>query len=291
MGKKAKSGKKQNELPVSVRDLVRFRPGLKLSDIDPRAIIIPAQDKLEAQAQVGALEAEVTGLQERLFAEARAGGRRRLLIVMQGMDTSGKGGATKALDRICEPLGMRLAQFGAPTKEERAHHYLWRIEQKLPAPGTIGVFDRSHYEDVLIVRVHNLVAPEEWGKRYDEINAWEKQLADDGVVFLKCMFHLSKAEQKERLLARLADPTKHWKYNPGDVDERACWDDYMEAYQVALERCHTGYAPWYVLPVDRKWQRDWLLTHMVLETLREMAPQYPPPTFDVAAEQARVAAS
>jgi len=207
------------------------------------------------------------------------------------MDTSGKGGAIKALDRITEPLGTRIAQFGAPTKAELKKHYLWRIEQKLPPPGTIGVFDRSHYEDVLVVRVRNLVPAEEWEKRYDEINAWEKKWADDGIVFLKCMLYISPEEQKERLLARLAEPDKQWKYRPGDVDDRLLWDDFMQAYQVALTRCSTDHAPWYVIPADRKWHRDWLLTHLATETLREMNPHYPPTEFDVAAETARVMAS
>jgi PPK2 family polyphosphate:nucleotide phosphotransferase len=207
------------------------------------------------------------------------------------MDTSGKGGAMKAIDRISEPLGLRMVSFGPPTKEEKRRHYLWRVEQKLPPPGSIGIFDRSHYEDVLIVRVRDLVPPEVWGGRYDEINAWERKLADDGMVFLKCMLHISKEEQQQRLLDRLADPTKHWKYNPGDVDERLLWDQYQEAYQVALTQCSADCAPWYVIPADRKWHRDWLLTHMVIETLREMNPQYPQMDYDVEAETARVKAS
>lgn len=291
MGKKGKDKKKKAAAPVSVRDLLRAGPDLDLSRLDARRIVAGPADKVQALAAVGALESEVTELQERLYAESRSGGRRRLLVVLQGMDTSGKGGAIKAIDRISEPLGTRMAQFGAPTKAELKKHYLWRIEQKLPPPGTIGIFDRSHYEDVLVVRVRNLVPPEEWGKRYDEINAWEKKWADDGIVFLKCMLHISPAEQKERLLARLVEPDKNWKYRPGDVDDRLLWNDFMEAYQVALTRCSTDHAPWYVIPADRKWHRDWLLTQMVAETLREMNPQFPPATYDVAAETARVMAS
>jgi PPK2 family polyphosphate:nucleotide phosphotransferase len=274
-----------------VRDLLRVGPDFDLSAIDTRRIVAGPSDKRQARDEAAALEDEVTDWQERLYAESKGGGQRRLLILFQGMDTSGKGGAIKAIDRICEPLGLRVAQFGPPTAEERSHHYLWRIEQKLPPPGAIGVFDRSHYEDVLIVRVRNLVAPDVWGVRYDEINAWEQKLADDGVVFLKCMLHISRDEQKQRLLDRLADPTKHWKYNPGDVDERGLWDQYQEAYQVALSRCSTPSAPWYVVPADRKWHRDWLLTRLIVETLREMDPRYPPTTFDVKEEMARVEAT
>jgi PPK2 family polyphosphate:nucleotide phosphotransferase len=292
-GKKNGKGKSagQAKKPASVRDLLRVGPDFDLSAVDPRRIVAGPADKVTSQAEVLALEGEVSELQERLYAESKGGGKRRLLIVLQGMDTSGKGGAIKAIDRISEPLGVRMAQFGAPTKAELKKHYLWRIEQKLPPPGTVGIFDRSHYEDVLVVRVRNLVPREEWEKRYDEINAWEKKWADDGIVFLKCMLLISPKEQKERLLARLAEPNKHWKYRPGDVDDRLLWDDFMEAYRVALTRCSTDYAPWYVIPADRKWHRDWLLTRMVAEALREMNPQYPPTTFDVAKELQRVKAS
>ena len=295
MAKKNKNDKNDKNdkkpAPPSVRELLRVGPGFDLAAVDARRVVAGPKDKVAALAEVGALEAEVSDLQERLYAESRGGGKRRLLVVLQGMDTSGKGGAIKALDRITEPLGTRIAQFGAPTKAELKKHYLWRIEQKLPPPGTIGVFDRSHYEDVLVVRVRNLVPAEEWEKRYDEINAWEKKWADDGIVFLKCMLYISPEEQKERLLARLAEPDKQWKYRPGDVDDRLLWDDFMQAYQVALTRCSTDHAPWYVIPADRKWHRDWLLTHLATETLREMNPHYPPTEFDVAAETARVMAS
>lgn len=295
MGKKNK--KKQADAgappaaPPSIRDLLRVGPGFDLSALDARRIVAGPADKVQARDEVAALEAEVTALQERLFAESKGGGKRRLLVVMQGMDTSGKGGAAKAIDRISEPIGLRMANFGPPTKEEKRHHFLWRVEKALPPVGSIGIFDRSHYEDVLIVRVRNLVPPEVWEGRYDEINAWEEKLAADGLVFLKCMLHISKAEQQQRLLARLEEPDKNWKYNPGDVDERQLWDQYQEAYQVALTRCSTGYAPWYVIPADRKWHRDWLLAHLVAETLREMNPQYPPVDYDVQAEIARVKAS
>lgn len=288
MAKKDKSGKKDQTSPLSVRDLLRVAPDFDLGAVDARRIVAGPTDKLEAKSKVMALEPEVTDLQERLYAESKAGGKRRMLIVLQGMDTSGKGGAAKAIDRICEPLGLRMASFGAPTKEEKRHHYLWRIEKALPPPGAIGLFDRSHYEDVLIVRVRNLVAPDVWGGRYDEINAWEQKLVGDGVVFLKCMLHISKEEQQQRLLDRLADPTKQWKYNPGDVDERLLWDQYQEAYQVALTQCSTPHAPWHVIPADRKWHRDWLLAQMVVETLREMNPQYPATGYDVPTEIERV---
>lgn len=294
MGKKNK--KKNNdagepgaaEQNLSVRDLLRVGPDFQLSAVDPRRIVAGPADKAEARAAAAALEGEVTEWQERLFAESKGGGQRRLLIVLQGMDTSGKGGAAKAIDRISEPIGLRMRSFGPPTREEKRRHFLWRINRALPPVGSIGIFDRSHYEDVLIVRVRNLVPEDIWSGRYNEINDWEKKLTDGGLVFLKCMLHISKEEQQQRLLDRLADPTKHWKYNPGDVDERQLWDQYQEAYQVALTRCSTDYAPWYVIPADRKWHRDWLLSNLVAETLREMNPQYPPTDFDVEVEKARV---
>ncbi len=285
MSKKSKRGPAEG---VSVRDLLRVGPGFDLSAVDTRQIVAGPADKAAARAAAAALEPEVTEWQERLFAESKGGGRRRLLIVLQGMDTSGKGGAAKAIDRLSEPIGLRLTSFGPPTREEKRRHFLWRINRALPPAGSIGIFDRSHYEDVLIVRVRNLVPEDVWSGRYDEINEWEKKLTDGGLVFLKCMLHISKNEQQERLLDRLADPTKHWKYNPGDVDERLLWDQYQAAYQVALTRCSTDYAPWYVIPADRKWHRDWLLSNLVAETLRQMNPQYPPTDFDVEVETARV---
>jgi PPK2 family polyphosphate:nucleotide phosphotransferase len=290
MAKKGRN-EKRPAAPGSVRERLRVGPGFRLEDVDARRIVAGPTDKAQAAAEVGALEPEVTEWQEKLYAESKGGGQRRLLVVLQGMDTSGKGGAIKAIDRVSEPLGLRIAQFGAPTKAELKRHYLWRIEQKLPPPGAIGVFDRSHYEDVLVVRVRNLVPADVWEPRYDEINAWEKKCVEEGVTFLKCMLFISPEEQRERLLARLEDPTKQWKYRPGDVDDRLLWPDFMAAYQAALTRCSTDHAPWYVIPADRKWHRNWLLAHMVAETLREMNPQYPATTFDVAAEMGRVRAS
>ena len=292
MGKKGKDKEsKRADAPASIRDLLRVGPGFDLGAVDARRVVAGPGDKVTARAESLALEPEITALQERLYAESKGGGKRRLLLVLQGMDTSGKGGAAKAVDRVCEPIGLRMTSFGPPTQEELRHHYLWRINKALPPTGSIGIFDRSHYEDVLIVRVRNLVPEDVWSGRYDEINAWEKKLSDGGLVFLKCMLHISKAEQQERLLARLVEPDKQWKYNPGDVDERLLWDSYQAAYQAALTRCSTEYAPWYVIPADRKWHRDWLLTQLVAETLREMNPQYPAVNYDVETEIGRVQGS
>lgn len=275
----------------SVRSHLRVGPGFRLDDVDPAAVLIGPDDRDRAGEQIGALGPEATTLHERLWAESKGGGQRSLLIVLQGTDTSGKGGATKVIDRLLDPLGFSVSSFGKPTEEENAHHYLWRIERQLPEPGRVRLFDRSHYESVLVERVRRLVPESVWSTRYDEINEWEAGLAARGITMIKCMLHISRDEQRQRLLDRLADPTKHWKYNPGDIDERAFWDDYQQAYQDALVRCSTEVAPWYVVPADRKWHRDWLIAQLLVETLREMDPQYPPAGFDVAHERARVEAS
>ena len=192
---------------------------------------------------------------------------------------------------MVDPQGVRIKAFKAPTEEERAQHYLWRIEKEVPPPGTIGIFDRSQYEDVLIVRVKKLVEEAVWSERYDEINAFEERLAADGTILIKCFLHISADEQKARLAARLDDPTKHWKYNPGDVDERALWPAYQEAYEAVLERCNTPHAPWFVIPSDRKWYRNWAAAQLLLEHLRALDLKWPVADFDVAAEKARVAFS
>jgi PPK2 family polyphosphate:nucleotide phosphotransferase len=183
---------------------------------------------------------------------------------------------------------MRLKSFKKPTKEELAHDFLWRIEREVPAAGEIGIFDRSHYEDVLVVKVHQLAPAAEVERRYDAINAFEKNLADAGTVIVKCMLHLSKEEQRKRLLARLDDRTKQWKFKPGDVDERGHWDEYMAAYETALERCNTDVAPWYVVPSDRKWYRNWAIGQLLREHLAAMDLDWPEPDYDVAEQKARL---
>jgi PPK2 family polyphosphate:nucleotide phosphotransferase len=246
-----------------------------LATIDPRSTPGTDLDKDDAKSELEEVGEELADLQERLWAEGRTGGRRRVLVVLQGMDTSGKGGAVKHVVGQVNPAGVRITGFGAPTKEELEHDFLWRIEKALPQCGGLGVFDRSHYEDVLIARVHDLVPPQEWEARYERINAWEAQLADDGVVLLKVMFHISPEYQRERLLKRLGDPTKFWKLDPSDIDERQHWNAYQLAYEVALSRCSTEVAPWYVVPADRKWYRNWALSRLLLETLQGMDLQWP----------------
>ncbi len=276
----------------SVADLLRLPLGpVDLAAIDPRGIPGFDADKAAGKRALAELGAPLADLQERLYAESKAGGTRRILLVLQGMDTSGKGGVVRHSLADLDPQGIALASFKAPTDQEREHDFLWRIEQRLPAAGMVGVFDRSHYEDVLIARVRALVEESEIERRYDAINEFEARVVADGVTVVKCMLHISKEEQKKRLLARLDDPTKHWKFNPGDIDERSKWDDYQRAYERALERCNTSPAPWYVIPSDRKWYRNWAIAKLLLEHLQVVGPQWPVADFDVEEQKARLAAS
>lgn len=204
------------------------------------------------------------------------------------MDTSGKGGTVRSVLGIVNPHGVRVKGFGMPTAEERAHHFLWRIEKGLPRPGEIGVFDRSHYEDILVPRVHKLLPEAEWSARYGEITEFEHNLANHGTTVLKVFLHISREIQLERLRARLTDPTKWWKYDPADLDVRAQWDDYQRAYRDIFARTSSKHAPWYIVPADRKWYRNWAVARLLVETLEELQPRLPEPRFDVAAELARL---
>jgi PPK2 family polyphosphate:nucleotide phosphotransferase len=226
--------------------------------------------------------------QEKLFAEAYTGGVRSLLLVVQGMDTSGKGGLVKHVIRSVDAMDIVLRSFKRPTEEERKHDFLWRVENAVPPPGMVGIFDRSHYEDVLVARVRGLAEPAEIERRYAAINEFERRLAGSGTTVVKCLLHISPDEQRQRLLARLDDPTKQWKYRPTDVDERALWDDYQAAYQIVLERCNTDHAPWYVIPADRKWYRNVAVSGLLREAFAAMDLRWPPPDYDVEAEKARL---
>ncbi|MQY15550.1 Polyphosphate:AMP/ADP phosphotransferase [Streptomyces sp. RB5] len=275
---------------TDLRELLRVPPGgpLDLGTYDPRATPAGPRNKAAGRAAVTALGPELAGLQERLFAAATAGDRRRLLLVLQGMDTSGKGGTVKHVVKLFDPSGCRIRSFKSPTDEERRHHFLWRIGKQLPQSGEIGVFDRSHYEDVLVVRVRGLVPREVWSRRYDEINRFEESLAADGVTLVKCFLHISREEQRRRLLARLDNPAKRWKFDPVDIDERRYWAAYREAYAEALALCNPDHAPWYIVPGDRKWYRDWAVSRLLLEHLTELDPRYPPPSYDVDGCRARL---
>src|SRR5690349_468941 len=247
-------------------DALRVPVGpVDLSAYDTRATTGFDGSKDDGKAALEGLGAEVSDWQERLFAEGRSGGKRSILLVLQGMDTSGKGGVIRHGAGLMDPQGLKITSFKAPTPAEKRRGFLWRIRQAVPDGGMIGIFDRSHYEDVLIARVRELVTPNVWTRRYDQINEFEAELTASGVTIVKCYLHISPEEQKARLEARLDDPTKYWKYNPGDVDERKLWPDYMDAYHAAIERCNTPDAPWYVIPSDRKWYRNWAVTTILLE--------------------------
>ncbi len=273
-------------------DALRVPAGpVELSDFDPRATPGFSGSKSDGKEALADLGAELSDWQERLYAEGRKGGARSVLLVLQGMDTSGKGGVIRHSAGQMDPQGLRITSFKAPTAIEKRRGFLWRIRQALPAAGYIGIFDRSHYEDVLIARVRELVTPAVWNRRYDQINEFEQELTANGVTVLKCFLHISADEQKARLEARLDDSTKHWKYNPADVDERQHWPAYTEAYQAAIERCNGETAPWYVIPSDRKWYRNWAITKLLLETLTDLDPQWPAADFDLETEKKRVSES
>lgn len=271
-------------------DALRVGKGFDLTAFDTSSTPGFHGDKAAGEAALAASQGELGDLLERLFAQSTAGSSQALLLVVQGMDTSGKGGIMRHVVSV-NPQGVRATAFKAPTEEELAHDFLWRIERALPEPGQLGVFDRSQYEDVLIVRVHELVPQEVWSKRYAQINAFERQVAARGTKVIKVMTHISKDEQKARLQERLDRPDKHYKYNPGDVDERVHWDDYMAAYQTVLDKTSTVGAPWFVVPSDRKWYARLAVQQLLLEALREMDLQWPPADFDVEVEKQRLAAS
>ncbi len=285
-------GKKSSQVgPQRLGELLRVGPGFALSELSPRSTLGFPGSKHDGEAALAEGRDRLTTLQERLWAASRGGDTRRLLLVVQGMDTAGKGGIVSHVVGAADPTGVRHTAFKAPTPEEREHDFLWRIRKALPQPGELGVFDRSHYEDVLVVRVHQLVPRQVWSRRYATINRFEAGLAAEGTTMVKVMLHISSDEQKGRLADRLADPTKYWKYNPRDVDERARWADYQQAYQAAVEKCSTETAPWYVVPADRKWYARWAVQQLLLEALDSIDPQYPPASFDVATEKQRVAGS
>jgi PPK2 family polyphosphate:nucleotide phosphotransferase len=255
---------------------------LSLADIDPD----DTRGTKRKKAERDHIEHEETLLewQTRLWAE----GKRSLLIVLQGMDTSGKDGTIKHVMRGFNPQGTRVVSFKAPTPQEAAHHFLWRIKKRLPTAGEVVIFNRSHYEDVLAAKVKKLAPPEVIEGRYSQINRFERKLVDSGTTVVKFCLLISFEEQRERLLERLRDPSKRWKFREGDLDDRARWDEYQAAYQAALTRCSTAGAPWYVIPANRKWYRDWVVGRILIEVLKEMNPEYPVVDLDIAALEQRL---
>lgn len=270
---------------ASLRDALRVPPGpISTAGFDAGGRPLAPSAKRMAHH----LE-EMADLQERFWAESTGGGGRSVLLVLQGMDTAGKGGVVTHAVGVFGPIGIEYTAFKKPTKEELEHDFLWRIRKRLPRPGMIGVFDRSHYEDVLVVRVHGLVPQAEWEARYDAINAFEQELTGGGTTVLKVFLNVSYDTQRERLLRRLDKPDKHWKFNEGDILERARWDDYQAAYDSVLERCSTDAAPWYVVPADHKTYRNWAVAELLRETLTELDPHYPQPDLDIDSLRERLA--
>ena len=256
-------------------DRYLVKPGSKVSldDRDTRDTSLFEGGKSEAKEELKALNVRLEELQDLLYAE----NRRRILIVLQGIDTAGKDGTIRAVFNAMDPLGLRAAAFKAPTENELAHDFLWRIHRQVPRNGEVVIFNRSHYEDVLVVRVHELVPKAVWSQRFEQINHFEKMLAETGTTILKFYLHISKDEQKERLQARLDDPTKRWKFSMGDLDERKLWDQYRAAYEDVLKKTSTAWAPWWIIPSDRKWYRNWLISTILIRKLEELGMKHPEP--------------
>jgi PPK2 family polyphosphate:nucleotide phosphotransferase len=258
------------------RFAVMSRQHLRLDNCDPDDTVgFSKGDKVHARLEKNI--SRMDELQYRLYAE----GRRALLIILQGMDASGKDGTVRHVMTGLNPQSCRVTSFKAPSAEEAGHDFLWRIHKAMPAHGEIGIFNRSHYEDVLVVRVHQLVPKSVWSARYDQINAFEKLMSDNGVTILKFFLHISKHEQKQRLEARLDDPARNWKVSPADFKERQRWNDYVKAYEAALSRCSSSTAPWFIIPSNKKWFRNLVVSQIIVETLERMNPKFPEPDFDL----------
>ncbi len=270
---------------------LRVGPGFRLAELDRTSTPGWRGSKKEAAELLVSLGREMSELQERLFARGRKGDPRAVLLVLQGLDTAGKGGIARHVIGMVDPQGVVIRNFGPPSLEEREHHFLWRIHRALPPAGRIGVFDRSHYEDVLVVRVEGLVPETTWQGRYEEINGFEEDVADGGTTIIKCALMVSHEEQGARLLERLDRPEKHWKYNPGDLPTRLRWDDYQEAYQAVFDRTSTDVAPWHVIPADHKWYARLAIAELLTHALRRMTLEWPVADFNVDAERVKLAAT
>ncbi|MEV5713669.1 PPK2 family polyphosphate kinase [Amycolatopsis mediterranei] len=274
----------KNDDGSRVRDALRVGGELP----DPGSAPVGPGKKAKALAGLESAGERLSALQEALFAEGVGGGTRRVLLVLQGMDTSGKGGTVSHVLGLVNPMGVRYAAFKKPTPAELRHHYLWRIRKQLPAPGQIGVFDRSHYEDILVPRVSGLLTAAERKRRYAELNEFEAELAEAGTTVVKVFLHISPEEQLKRLQARLLTPEKRWKYNPGDLEARSHWPAYQDAYADIFKKTSTDRAPWYAVPADHKWYRNWAVAELLIETLTDLKPRFPEPDYDVDAELAKL---
>jgi PPK2 family polyphosphate:nucleotide phosphotransferase len=271
---------------------LRAGEGFVLADVDTSSTPGFAGDKAYAQQALESGRETLGELQEKLFAQSRSGGSTgNVLLVLQAMDTAGKGGIVRHVVGAVDPQGVAHHAFKAPTPDELAHDFLWRVRRELPGPGMIGVFDRSHYEDVLIGKVRRLAPPEDIEQRYADIVAFEDELVANGTTLVKVMLHISSDEQKERLADRLARPDKHWKYNPGDLEERLVWNDYQDAYETAIRRTSTEAAPWFVVPADRKWYARIAVQKLLIDALASRGLDWPAAQFDVDLEKTKLATS
>jgi len=265
-----------------------------IDELDPDSTPgYPGAGKADAPRITAALGTDLAQLQEKLYAENKEDDtpQRSVLVILQGLDTSGKGGIIRHVFGLVDPQGLTIHAFKQPTAEELSHDFLWRVRRQVPSRGMIGIFDRSQYEDVLVVRVDGLVGEDVWQTRYDQINDFEAELVSQGTTLIKCFLNISPDEQKRRLLNRVEDPAKHWKYSRGDVDVRRKWADYMQAYQDVLNRCNTESAPWYVIPSNKKWYRNWAVATLLDECLTQMAPAWPKGDFVVDEEIAAIKGS
>jgi PPK2 family polyphosphate:nucleotide phosphotransferase len=276
-----------------IEPLLRAGDGFDLSKVDtastPGFEHQGKHGKKQGTAALAEGAVELADLQEKLYAGGLNGDQRRILLVLQAMDTAGKGGIVGHVVGSVNPYGIHIAAFKAPTDEEKAHDFLWRIHKQVPAAGMLGVFDRSHYEDVLVHRVKHYSTSEVIEERYGLINDFEKELTEAGTIVIKVMLNISTDEQRRRLEARLDDPTKHWKFNAGDLDDRALWPDFMEAYQIAISRTSTDVAPWYVIPADHKWYARLAVQQLLIDAMRRLRQDWPVAAFDLEAQKARLA--
>ncbi|MBN1890792.1 MAG: polyphosphate kinase 2 family protein [Thermoflexales bacterium] len=265
-------------MKLSELNRYRVKPGSKLdlSKWDPNDASLFQGGKKKGQKRLLELNESLEALQELLYAEHK----HKVLVILQAMDTGGKDGVIRQVFEGANPQGVRVASFKQPTPEELDHDFLWRIHKQTPSKGEIVIFNRSHYEDVLVVRVHELVPEATWAKRYKHINDFERMLASEGTTILKFFLHIDLDEQKERLQARLDEPAKHWKFSPGDLDERKLWPNYMQAYEDAISKTSTAWAPWYVVPANRKWYRNLVIATTIIEALKRLDMRYPEPSFD-----------
>ena len=256
----------------------RLQPGEKVNLADfPTTADEFCDNRKDAEKEFKKLRKELVELQNCFYAD----GSKKLLVVFQAMDAGGKDGTIRKVFQGVNPQGVEVTSFKKPSSKELAHDYLWRIHQAVPGAGMIGVFNRSHYEDVLVVRVHNYVPKSVWEPRFEQINDFERLLSTSGTTVLKFYLHISKEEQKQRFQDRLDNPDKHWKFSADDLEKRKLWDDYMAAFEDVLGRCTTEYAPWYVIPADQKWYRNLAISKVLVDTLKNLDPQFPPPEDNI----------